>query len=377
MLAVVLRGTRIAWAVAAALAVSAVTANASARVQSGSTQRKLTLAGITKSLVRDGAPGALVIVRTPTRVRRAARGVSSRDPRVPLRATARFRIASVTKPFVATVVLEVVGERKLSLDDSVEHWLPGLVPNGSDITIRELLNHTSGIYNYTDDRGFSQKQLADPTHIWSPRDLIAIATSHPPLFAPGTGWSYSNTNYVILGLVVEAVTGTTLERQLRTRLFDPLTLGSTSYVPQVDTSGTLVHGFIGSATFPDVPSGTLIDVTSALNGSWFWGSAAIVSNGDDVTKFFASLLRGKILPSNLLTAMKTVAPGYDYGLGLMRVQTACGVAYGHVGDFIGHRNVVYAKANGKRVVDVMVNVDATDVSWGELEGDAQVALCFT
>jgi len=360
------------------LTASLLTASASARVQAGAgTERKPTLASLTKSLVRDGAPGALVVLRTPTGVRRAASGVSSRDPRVALRAKARFRIASVTKPFVATVVLELVGEGKLSLDDPVERRLPGLLPGGATITIRELLNHTSGLYNYTDDAGLDQAEIADPTRIWSPRELIAVATRHPPLFAPGTGWSYSNTNYVVLGLVVETVMGTTLEQQLRSRLFEPLALGSTSYVPWVDTSGDLAHGFIGSGSIPGIPSGTLIDVTTALNGSWFWGAAAIVSNGDDVTKYFASLLRGRILPANLLTLMKTVAPGSDYGLGLMRVRTACGIAYGHVGDFTAYRNVVYAKANGKRVVDVMVNVDATDVSWSELEEKAQVALCFT
>jgi D-alanyl-D-alanine carboxypeptidase len=374
-------GSRI-WLASAVLAVvlaSLASGTASARV--GEEQRKPTLARLAKSLVRDGAPGALVVLRTPTRVRRAAAGLSSRDPKVALRATSRFRIASVTKPFVATAVLELVGEGRLGLDDSVERWLPGLVPNGGNITIRELLSHTSGIYNYTDDPAFFQAALADTAHIWSPRQLVAVATGHLALFAPGDGWAYSNTNYVILGLVVEAVTGIPLEQQLRSRLFDPLALGATAYVPQVDTSGSLAHGFIGSATLAGIPSGTLIDATPALNGSWFWGAAAIVSNGDDVTKFFASLLGGHILPANLLAAMKTVAPnspdGYRYGLGLMRVRTACGTAYGHDGDFIGYRNVVYAKANGKRVVDVMVNVDETDVSWSVLEGDAEVALCYT
>jgi D-alanyl-D-alanine carboxypeptidase len=376
-----LRSARIglAAAVLALLLASVATGTAWARV--GEAQRKPTLAGLAKSLVRDGAPGALVVLRTPKRVRRAAAGLSSRDPRVGLRATARFRIASVTKPFVATVVLELVGEGRLGLDDSVERWRPGLVPNGGNITIRELLNHTSGIYNYTDDPVFDQVQIADPLHIWSPRQLVAAATSHPALFAPGYGWAYSNTNYVILGLVVESVTGAPLEQQLRSRLFDPLALRSTAYVPQVDTSGSLAHGFIGSATFPDLPAGTLIDVTPALNGSWYWGAAAIVSNGDDVTKFFASLLGGHILPANLLATMKTVAPnspdGFRYGLGLTRVRTSCGTAYGHVGDFTAQRNVALATANGKRVVEVMVNVDETDVSWNELEGDAEVALCFT
>jgi len=377
-LTALLRCRRIVSAAVVVLAASALAANASARVQSrAQTERKPTLASITRSLVREGAPGALVVLRTPTRVRRAAAGLSSRDPRIPLRASMRFRIASLTKSFVATVVLELVGEGKLTLDDSLEHWLPGLVPNGADITIRELLNHTSGIYNYVEDPAFDQAEVADPTHIWSPEDLIAVATSHPPYFPPGTGWHYSNTNYVILGLVVEAVTGTPLEQQLRSRLFDPLALRATSYVPQVDTSGTLVHGFIGSETLPGIPAGTLIDVTTALNGSWFWGAAAIISNGDDVTKFFLSLVRGRILSPNLMTQMKSIVTGYSYGLGLMRVQTACGIAYGHDGDFIGYRNVVLAKANGKRAVDVMVNVDATDVRWQDLEGAAQVALCFT
>src|SRR5262249_54119066 len=243
------RGGIVGGVVAALLVVSASTATASAPVGDGvAAKRKITLASITRSLVREGAPGALVVVRTPARVRRTASGLSSRDPRVPLRATMRFRIASLTKSLVATVVLELVGEGKLTLDDSVEHWLPGLVPNGGNITIRELLNHTRGIYNYVDAPNFDQREIADPTHIWSPRDLIAVATSHPPYFAPGTGWHYSNTNYVILGLVVGAVTGTPLEQQLRSRLFDPLALRATSYVPQVDTSGTLVHGFIGSGT---------------------------------------------------------------------------------------------------------------------------------
>jgi D-alanyl-D-alanine carboxypeptidase len=360
------------------LAASAFTMSAFARAHSvTSAQGKVRLASITKSLVRDGAPGALVVLRTPTHVTRAASGLSSRDPRIPMRANARFRIASVTKPFVATVVMELVGEGKLSLDDSVERWLPGLVPNGRNITIRELMNHTSGIYNFTDDPTLARTEIADPTRIWSPRELIAVATRHPPLFAPGTGWWYSNTNYVILGLVVEAVTRTPLEQQLRARIFDPLALASTSFVPWVDTSGTLVHAFIGSGTLSDVPAGTLIDATSAINGSWSWGAGAIVSNGDDVTRFFSALMRGRILSANLLRLMKTVAPGFDYGLGLMRVQTACGVAYGHDGDLAGYRNVVYATANGKRVVDLMVNVDSTYVPWTELEGAAQVALCFS
>ena len=115
----------------------------------------------------------------------------------------------------------------------------------------------------------------------------------------------------------------------------------------------------------------MIDVTPALNGSWFWGAAAIVSIGRRRHEVLRVPVGGHVLPANLLAAMKTITPrspdGYRYGLGLTRVQTRCGTAYGHIGDFTAYRNVALAKSNGKRVVDVMVNVDETDVSWGELK----------
>jgi len=127
----------------------------------------------------------------------------------------------VTKSFVATLVLQLVGEGRLSLDDNLERWLPGLVPKGEQITVRELLNHTSGLYNYTDD-------LPEPPRRFRPQQLVAIATDHKPLFAPGTEFSYSNTNYILAGLHVERVTGQRLADQLEQRIFQPLGLDDLS-----------------------------------------------------------------------------------------------------------------------------------------------------
>jgi CubicO group peptidase (beta-lactamase class C family) len=127
------------------------TAGVRSHVAGAKPRPKPLLQRLVDGLVHDGAPGALAVVRTPTRIRRAASGLAERGPKVTLRATDRFRIASLTKSFVATVVLQLVAEGKMRLDDTVEHWLPGLVPNGSAITIRELLNHTSGLYSYSDD----------------------------------------------------------------------------------------------------------------------------------------------------------------------------------------------------------------------------------
>ena len=238
--------------IAGALSALCNASPASPRVltQSTFTRAKPVLERIVKRLVRDGAPGALAEVRTRTRVRRAAAGVSQRQPRVALRTTDRFRAASITKSFVATVVLELVAEGRLSLDDTVEHWLPGLVPNGAAITLRELLNHTSGLFDFGDDQVWNQSRVADPQRIWLPKELIAAAVSHPPYFRPGTAWHYSNTNYVLLGLIIEAATGRSLGDELRERLLQPLALGATSFPTALETMAGSFMRTSGTPRFP-------------------------------------------------------------------------------------------------------------------------------
>jgi len=287
-------------------------------------------------------------------------------------ATDRFRIASITKTFVATVVLQLVAEGKLRLDDPVGRWLPRVVPNGGAITIRELLDHTSGLFNYFGDTTFVRAVIARPGRIWPPRRLVAIAASHPPLFPPGAGWSYSNTNYIVLGLVVEAVTGATVDQELQQRLFQPLGLTATSFPTGTRIEGAHADGYIGFATLPGLRS--LVD-TAPVSPSLAWAAGAIVSTGDDVTGFYAALLGGRLLPPYLLAAMKTPARGAPYGLGLLRADTPCGPAYGHEGDLLGYRSFVYARPNGTRVALIMANIDNTYLSHSELEAAAETALC--
>ena len=127
------------------------------------------------------------------------------SPPVPaLRPAAQFRIGSITKTFVATVVLQLVGEGRLTLDEPVARRLPGLLANGHQITVRQLLNHTSGLPNYSDDPDLFAGIVQN--RIWDPRELVALAERHPQLFAPGSAWRYSNTNYIVAGLLIEAVT---------------------------------------------------------------------------------------------------------------------------------------------------------------------------
>jgi D-alanyl-D-alanine carboxypeptidase len=336
---------------------------------------------VVRGLVREGAPGALVVVRTRSGIRRAASGLASRRPRIAMAAADRFQVGSITKTFVATAVLQLVAEGRLRLDDPVERWLPGLVPNGRAITIRELLNHTSGLFDYVDDKPFVRALIAHPARFWPPRRLVAVATSHPPLFPPGQGWWYSNTNYITLGLIAEAAGGTTIEGQLKQRLFRPLHLSETSLPSKPGIEGRHAHGYIGFATVPRLRR--LFDATSAESPSVPWTAGGIVSTGEDVTRFYAALLGGRLLPARLLAAMKRPVPGShylgatrpSYGLGLAEMTTSCGRVYGHEGIATGYRTIAYARPDGSRVALVMINIDETRVAQSELELAADTAFC--
>jgi D-alanyl-D-alanine carboxypeptidase len=247
------------------------------------------------------------------------------------------------------------------LSDSVERWLPGLVPNGEHITVRQLLQHTSGLFSYDEDpRVFAPYLQGNLDFVWRPRQLVAIATEHPPLFAPGAGWSYSNTGYVLLSLIVQRVTGTSLGRQLKTRVFGPLGLGHTSF-PTVDPRivGRHAHGYLFDAG-PDSPP---LDITG-LSPSWAWAAGNIVSTVEDVARFYRALLGGRLLPARLLRAMQTTVDagsGLRYGLGLFEVELPCGgTVWGHEGGLAGFENWALATSSGDDQVVMMVNAGAGD-----------------
>jgi D-alanyl-D-alanine carboxypeptidase len=338
--------------------------------------RRAPLRRIVRRLVAAGAPGALAFVRTPSGTAGVGAGYADLSTRTPMHATDGFRIAGVTKTFVATVVLELEAEHRLDVDEPVERWLPGLVPNGSAITIRELLNHTSGLFDYGADDAHTQTLIADPGRRWSPHELLAVAFAHPPLFPPGTSWSYSNTNYVVLGLVVAAVTGWPLEQEVQARIIDPLRLEATSFDVDAAQHDPFAHGYVGPHPGLPIAVGTLLDITALLSPSLGWGAGNMASNAADVTRFFSALLRGRLLPPAQLAEMTTgSAANSDYGLGLQKAHTSCGTAYGHQGDFPGYRNAVWVTGGGRRAADVMVNIDTTHVSWSRLEAAAEAALC--
>jgi D-alanyl-D-alanine carboxypeptidase len=197
-------------------------------------------------LVAAGVPGVVVLVRDGHRTTRIASGYGNLAKQTPIRVTDKFRVASLTKTFVATVVLQLVGERTLALDDTVERWIPGVFPDGDAIRIRQLLNHTSGIYDAQNDPAILAPYFAgDLTHFTPPLELVQVAAAHELLFPPGSNWSYSNANYFVVGLIIEAATGNPLGSELRRRIFRPLDLttrhsrahrGSPGLTPTVTSS---------------------------------------------------------------------------------------------------------------------------------------------
>jgi D-alanyl-D-alanine carboxypeptidase len=314
------------------------------------------------ALVAGGAPGAILLVRDRHGTKRLTAGVADIATGRPIHHRDRYRIASLAKTYVAAVVLQLVGEHKLQLSDSVERWLPGLVPNGENILIRHLLGHTSGLFDFEDDPRLVEPYLSgNLSFYWSPLERLALATSHEPLYPPGetTASTYSNTNYTVLGLIVEAVTGKSLENQLRRRIFEPLDLDATTY-PDRETviEGRHARGYFLLGPPP------LVDVTE-FSPSITGAGGAIVSTVGEVARFYRALLKGRLLRPDLLRTMKTTlpagsdpgAPAARYGLGLEQYATSCGTAWGHSGSFPGYWNYTFSSRSGKRQMVLMVNID--------------------
>ena len=176
-----------------------------------------------------GGPGTGEERRHGDPVWTGASGVADLRTARPMRPNDRFRAGSLTKPFVATVVLQLVAEGRLSLSDTVERWLPGILPYGDQITVRQLLNHTSGVPDNTFVEPIVELYTGNRFRSWRPRELVALIADLPPDFAAGTAWSYSNTGYALAGLIVEQVTGHRLGRELKRRIFRPLRLRDTSF----------------------------------------------------------------------------------------------------------------------------------------------------
>jgi D-alanyl-D-alanine carboxypeptidase len=262
----------------------------------------------------------------------------------------RFWVGSVTKTFVATVVMQLVAEGKLALDDTVERRLPGRLRSGRQIRIRHLLNHTSGLPDYMRLEPWASAVSRNPRVVIPARRLVASAAALPLEFRPGSRASYSNTNYLVLGEILERVTGRTLARLLRKRIIVPLGLKATAFESgRRRLSENQMHGY-------DVTGPRPRDVSlHRLGGPWADGG--LVSSARDLATFFGALLRGKVVPPRLVAEMQKVVPGsHGEGMGLYRLGSPCGRwFYGHTGGTPGYLTFVAGTRDGRRLYVMAVN----------------------
>jgi D-alanyl-D-alanine carboxypeptidase len=284
-------------------------------------------------------PGALVEVRTPQGAFTTAVGTTQRGGQVPLGGGTHVRIASITKTMTSAATLLLAQEGKLQLTDPVSTYVPG-VPNGENITVAQLLTMRSGLYGYTNDPCLAATLDTDPAKVWTPQEVLGIAFRHPPEFPPGGGYDYSNTNYVLLGLIIERVERKLLDQTFRDRLFGPQNLPQTSLPATTDTSipEPLSNGYMyGGARFALVATpyppetqaaaraGTLppVDYTHQ-NSSYAWAAGGAISTADDLATWIRALVDGRVLGADLqrqwldspqpADPAEPGAPQYGYGI---------------------------------------------------------------
>ncbi|MEU9145968.1 serine hydrolase domain-containing protein [Streptomyces sp. NPDC048349] len=364
------RGAAVVAVLAAALAAGGTLPAAAAQGRApGDAVRQ----GLERLVREDGHPAALAAtVDRDGRARNHTAGVADLRTRAKVPVDGQVRIGSNTKAFTATVVLQLVGEGRIALDSAIEEYLPGLVRgegiDGRHITVRQLLQHTSGLPNYTEYM-IADYLGRDSRHTYyEPRTLLDTALAHKALFAPGTSWSYSNTNYVLAGLLIEKVTGRPLAEQITHRVIDRIGLRHT-YFPGVGDEGIREahpRGYQAAR-----PGGPLEDITR-IDPSWGWAAGQLVSTPGDVNRFFSALVGGRLLrPAELAEMRTTVAvpeesgmgTGVRFGLGVTSTPLSCGgLAWGHGGTIPGYatRNAVTDDGRAAAVAVTSVGPPTTE-----------------
>jgi D-alanyl-D-alanine carboxypeptidase len=294
---------------------------------------------------KGGVPGSVLAIKSPKKGKWiGASGVSNIQSQQPIDINAQFRIGSSTKTYTAVVILQLKDEGKLSLEDKLDKWLSAeivdKITDARNITIRQLLSHTSGIYDYASDESFRSAITQNPSKEWKPEELVAFAYEKPSFANPGIGsdlcfkearWCYSNTNFVLLGMIVEKVTGSTLKSEIENRIIRRLRLNNTFFESQTDK----VPGGIVSAYWDINPKDGMDDDLTALNMSFAWATGNMVANATDLQKFAEALFTGKLLKGDTLKEMLTpyeplltaTKGEISYGLGVWYDKLSWGEAW--------------------------------------------------
>ncbi|MEU7018250.1 serine hydrolase domain-containing protein [Streptomyces sp. NPDC046385] len=338
------------------------------------------VAAALNSAMAQGAPGAMARYSGPDGVRSRTAGVRDRVSGAPMDLHARFRIGSVSKTFSSVVLLQLVQEGRLELDAPVDRYLPGLLPDAR-ITVRHLLTHRSGLADYTDAM-FNQTVPgfeAVRNKVFGYRDLVALSLAEPRTTEPGAAYAYSNTNFVVVGMLIEQLTGRPVADAYERRILKPLGLRGTSYVhPDTAIKGLHVNGYL----HPDEEGAPLVDSTEQTV-SWAQSAGAVISTPADLNTFTGALMRGRLLSAPMLDAMTTVTPTDTtntrfYGLGLRRYDLSCGTqVYGHTGTVQGYYTYAFSTRDGRRSLSALANTSNHGAANTALMGTLDAAFCGT
>ncbi|PGG84757.1 D-alanyl-D-alanine carboxypeptidase [Bacillus toyonensis] len=358
-LALLIAGSALLYTSPTSIVKAAPTQNVSSSSQTSTQRDRTSVKQAMRDTLQLGYPGILAKTSEGGKTWGYAAGVADLSTKKPMKTDFRFRIASVTKTFTATVVLQLAGENRLNLDDFIEKWLPGVIQgngyDGNQITIRQILNHTSGIVEYA--RSKEIDFFTNTKKSFTAEELVKIGLSMPPEFAPGKGWSYSNTGYVLLGILIEKVTGNSYAEEIENRIIEPLELSNT-FLPG---NSSVIPGTKHARGYlqPDGAS-ELKDVTY-YNPSIGSSAGDMISTADDLNKFFSSLLGGKLLKEQQLKQMLTTVPTGiaetgGYGLGIYETKLPNGVSiWGHSGGIPGFSTFAGGTLGGKHTLAVNLN----------------------
>ena len=310
-----------------------------------------------------GAPGIAVAIRGADGEEFLTSGVASIESEQPIKPDTLFRIASVTKSFTAAIVMQLVAEGKLSLDDTVKDLAPGLLAAGDQITVRQLLGHTSGLPDYVKSDAFVKRAGAGKSV--TPRQALKFVADEEPEFKPGSQYAYSDSDNIALGLIIEQVTGKSYEQELRSRILEPLGLDDTTLATSLDFPKPHAQGY----QYSEGGTGEPEDVTDIpLDPNGAWASGALISTPEDVSRFFAALLGNELVPGDQLQEMMATVPGAgsppgpgtnNAGLGIFGWEVSCGEIWGHTGSWPGYRTLGAASDNGDATVAMVVNATNT------------------
>jgi D-alanyl-D-alanine carboxypeptidase len=320
-------------------------------------------AALKKSFRESDAPGVVAAVQTPEYTWVRALGVANRASKEPMTPEVHHRIGSVTKTFTATLLLQAADKGLLSLDDTIDQYVKG-VPHGDKITLRQMADMTSGIASYTENKQWGEEVFADPRRSWKPEELAQVGIKDSPLFDPGTEWHYSNTNTVLLGLVLEQVTGKPIGDLYRAQIIEPLGLKNTSFPDPADSSIPDPHA--QGYTLQGQSDGEPAEATD-WNPSWAWTAGAMISTVEDLLVYGRALGTGKgLLPpeqqaERLDSFVNDLSPlnkppingELGYGIGLANDKGWVG----HNGELPGYNTYLFYHPELDAVVAVEVNSD--------------------